>query len=153
MTYYAPGQYDGQITSQGFDVSTQKKTPFFWLTVDISADGLETYSREVRMYLTDKTVDRTIERLRSIGFTGGSFKDLEPGGSCSLVGTIVTLECKHEDGYERWDFPAPSGGGMSSEHKDGVARKLDALFGKALKGSGSQAPATEPEPDSGDIPF
>jgi len=98
VTYYAPGQYDGQITSQGFDVSTQKKTPFFWLTVDISADGLETYSREVRMYLTDKTVDRTIERLRSIGFTGGSFKDLEPGGSCSLVGTIVTLECKHEDG-------------------------------------------------------
>ena len=162
MTYYAPGTYDCQIVDQGFDVSKEKKTPFLWLSFQPAAlvnldgstvDCTEHYDREVRMYLTEKTVERHIQRLRDIGFTGSSFKDLEPGGTCNLAEKVASIECKHEDGYERWDFPAPSGGGLSSEHKDGVARKLDALFGKALKGSASQAPVTEPEPDSGDIPF
>lgn len=131
MTYYEPGIYDCQIMGQGFDESSQKKTPFFWINVSVNADGFESYDREVRMYLTDGTIERALARLKQLGWDGSSFKSLEPGGNCQLAGTIVTLECKHEDGYERWDFPAPAGGG-SSEHQDGVARKLDALFGKAL---------------------
>ena len=137
MAYYEPGYYECVIRDQGFDVSKEKKTPCFWLPfVPITSQGDGEYRRMVHLWLTDKTIDNVVARLRLLGWEGTSFKDLEPGGF-SLKGKSVRLRCDHEQHddkiYEKWEFPPPEGSGQQAENVDGVARKLDALFDKALK--------------------
>lgn len=151
MAHYEQGYYECQISDQGFDVSKEKKTPCFWLR--FMPEGGE-YEREVKLWLTDKTIESAVSRLRSLGWEGNSFRDLEPGGH-SFAGTVVRLRCEHsQDGdkvYENWEFPAPE---SNSENKNGVAKKLDTLFAKALKGGKSAAKAVPAVvEDDGDIPF
>ena len=151
MAYYEPGRYECIIRSQGFELSKEKKTPCFWLSfMPITSEGDGAYSRTVQLWLTDKTIDNVVARLRTLGWEGTSFKDLEPGGF-TFIGKTVWLRCDHEQHddriYEKWEFPPPEGSGQQAENVDGVARKLDALFGKALKGGKvSMANAAYSEP-------
>ena len=144
MAHYQPGMFKCKVVEQGFAESKVKATPYFWIRfVPVATpDGpcTEQYEREIEMYLTEKTVDRQIDRLRSMGWQGNEFKDLEPGGF-TLKGVTVKLVCRHEQVdsavYERWDFPAPEGSGGREEHNTSVARKLDALFRNKLGNNGS----------------
>ncbi len=171
-TYYEPGRYACRVIAQGFGESKKKKTPYFFLAVkpiglrdpadpDGRLLGCADYPREVQLYISDAAAQYTIERLRLLGYRGDSFRDLEPGGSFSLVDSEIELECKHEtnDGetYDRFGFPFES---EPAENVEGVAKKLDGLFGKELrktapkKGTNS-TPEPEPEPVGAgdDIPF
>jgi len=174
MSYYQEGLYEVRFKSQGFSESKEKKTPFFFLTFDpvnlILGDDIHPvdarYECKVDLWLTEKTVERTVENLRTIGWEGNSFRDLEPGGF-SFEGVVGHLRCSHEQNgekvYDKWDFPAT--GGVKVEHVSGMAKKLDALFGKALKASKPAAkavekpvPVTVPEDagsveDADEIPF
>lgn len=147
MTYFDQGKYLVEITAQGFDESKEKKTPFFWLTfVPLGRINPEDpggvlipcheYEREIRLWLTEKAAPYTISRLRSLGWSGDSFGELEPGGEFTFVGKHVKLRCthKHENGktYDVWDFPPA---GNDAHHNEGVARRLDSLFGKELRKS------------------
>lgn len=166
MAKFAPGLYQVRITKQGFDESKEKKTPFFWLgfipegVFGQAEDGSEAlyqcddYPRSITFYLTDKTVDRTRDNLMSLGWDGNRFQDLEPGGAHSFDGVITKLECRHEQNsdkvYEKWEFPGP--GATPKENKPGLARNLDALFGKAKKPPvikpAGKPPAARPAPAS-----
>jgi len=169
VPYYEQGNYDCIVQAQGFGVSKVKRTPYFWLQVQpCKHNGEELlnsqYSREVQLYLTDKTVDRVIAQLRGIGWDGESWKDLEVDGDHSFKNVNVQLICEHEQGengtvYDRFRFPSPDM--ATPEQTKGVAKKLDALFGKALKGKGKPAAKPKPvvpevaadEPEDDDIPF
>ena len=162
MAHYAEGLYECIIRDQGFDESREKRTPCFWLRfVPVKSNGHhvdQDYEREVKLWLTDKTICQVVERLRTMGWTGSSFKDLEPGGF-SFEGTNVQLRCFHSEVngkvYENWEFPPPATPG--SENKSTVAKKVDALFGKALKAKATNAstsanPASTVDDDDA-VPF
>ena len=146
MANYGQGMYDCIIRDQGFDESKEKKTPYLWLRfTPVKHNGTpidDGYDREVKLYLTDATVGRVVERLRGLGWQGSSFKELEPGGEQTFNGVNVILRCLHRQQgdkvYEDWDFPAPAS--PQPDNKAGVAKKLDALFGKALKTTRGSAP-------------
>jgi len=152
VTYYAPGTYECEIVNHGIGVSDKKKTPFIWLEVkplrtgDTAVAG--EYTRMVNLYLTEKTSKRVVEQLRSLGWDGDSFRSLE-NGSYSFAGTKAEFECSHEpyDGkqYERWNFPAPKQ--TTPEAVTGAGKRLDALFGAALKAVPKKPKPTPPEPE------
>ncbi len=146
MAHYSPGRYRCQITEQGFSESKEKKTPCFAIKIKPTAlydatngdllqcDGFE---RTVTLWLTENTVENAIRNVRSLGFTGSSFRELDPEvpGHTSLVGMEVDFVCDHEDyngkAMERWEFPPPEARPL--ERVSGLSKKLDALFGKSLK--------------------
>lgn len=148
MAFYEPGRYVVQVVDQGFGSSKQKLTPYFCLTVRplarvVSADEHEAvrdqYERYIMLYLTDKTVESVISRLRRLGWNGTSFSQLDPENDeyHSFVGAEVLATCEHEQmgdkTYERWRLPLSSGPAMQHEPEKGITRKLDARFGKVLK--------------------
>jgi hypothetical protein len=169
-TYYSPGDYLCKIVGQGFAESKDKKTPFLFLVVrpvaqfGLNPEGEEqqypvdaNYERTVSLWLTDKTVERTAERLVELGWQGSDWNDLAPGGACDLTGTELRLTCTHElyedKTREKWDFPYSGG---VAQHDPKVGKKLNAMFAKALrKPSGpARSPATAARGPSGDdIPF
>jgi hypothetical protein len=159
--YYQPGDYLCKIVNQGFAESKDKKTPYLFLVVrpvaqyGMSDEGEQEYpvemqyDRTVSLWLTDKTVERTAERLCEIGWAGADWNDLAPGGVCDLTGTELRLTCVHElynnEPREKWDFPFS---GVPVQHDPSVSKKLNALFGKALKGhqAGAAKPARQAAP-------
>jgi hypothetical protein len=132
-------------TSQGFGESKQKGTPYFFATFEpiafIADDGTEETGipkdrRDVELYITENTADRVVNNLRSIGWKGSTFANLDPGvaGYHDLAGVEAVLECKLEtyEGKERdkWEFPRPP---RHSELGKDAKKSLDRLAGKALK--------------------
>ena len=163
MAYYEPGRYVVQVVDQGFGNSKQKLTPYFCLTVRpiarvISADEQEIvrdqYERYIMLYLTDKTVENVIARLRRLGWDGMSFSHLDPENEeyHSFRGAEVLATCEHEQSgdktYERWRLPLGGGGRSVHEAEQGITRKLDARFGKVLKSTATKSgarPAKKPQ--------
>lgn len=146
MAHYAPGRYRCQITEQGFSESKEKKTPCFAIKIKPTAaydptNGdlvqCEAYERTVTLWLTENTVENAIRNVRSLGFDGASFRELDPEvpGHTSLVGVEFDFQCSHEEyegkQMERWEFPPPEA--RPIERVSGLSKKLDALFGKSLK--------------------
>ena len=142
MTHYTKGRYVVTVISHGFNKSKKKETPFIWIQFR-PKDGK--YERTVELYLTKKTVERVIKRLRLLGWAGEKFAELE---THSFEGVETELVCEHEhsDGndYERWVFPPPAGrtGPISDPS---VPKKLDALFGAELRKKGPAAAVATPD--------
>ena len=100
-----------------------------------------------------------LDRLRKCGFEGNKFEQLD------LVGKTIEVECSDgDDGKgnpkDNWNLP---GGGAPLTNDAGVARTLNAIFGRKLQ-QGTSAPATPasapetPVPagspvDDEDVPF
>jgi hypothetical protein len=165
-THYQAGKYRCQIVEQAFSESKEKKTPFFGIKVkptgfyDVTTGdlvGCSDFDRQVQMYLTDNTVEHVIRNLRTLGFTGDSFKLLDPEmpGHHSLVGTEADFVCKHEpyDGGigEKWELHF-IGESRPLEKVSGLSKKLDALFGKQMKGSAGPKAAPARAADAGGVP-
>lgn len=158
--YYEPGDYLCKIVGQGLGESKEKKTPFVFLTVQpvaqyaMGEEGEQEYpvatqyDRTVQLWLTEKTVERSAERLCELGWAGSDWNDLAPGGVCDLTGNEVRLSCSHESwndqSREKWDFPF----GGSAHHDPSVGKKLNALFSKALKKPAKSQPARRTAPDA-----
>ena len=166
MATYDTGKYLCEVIGQGFgELPNEKKTPYFFLEVKplglinpSDPDGAllycDDFPRTANMFLTEAATPYTIDRLRSLGWNGTSFKDIEPTGSHSFAGQRIELVCTHDTKgdktYDRFDFPM-MGGGASAESDPSIARKMDALYGKALQttmpaSAPQQAPAAEEPP-------
>ena len=173
-TYKDMTRYACEITQQGFGESKEKGTPSFFIVFEpvgeIDKDDpnhqfeCPNFERKLDLWLTENTVDSHIKTLRTWGFTGSSFRDLDPEtGSCSLVGTTIELLCKHQEYngkvYDKFEIPFEG----SMERQESVAKvasKLDNLFGKKLKTAApKQAAKAQPvaaavsDEGSDDIPF
>jgi len=146
--FYQEGAYSGTVIEQGFGESKEKKTPFFFLKVKVEAteDGQpvdKQYERTVTRYITETTVEYLAEDLKALGFQwNDSFSDLHPLNPKhhSFVGQSIPLYCKWEGEYERWQISRPLGGGQQVDQLGSAEmRKLDNMFGKAMKGGAPAA--------------
>jgi len=171
--FYAEGAYRGTVIEQGFGQSKEKKTHFFFLKVKIEADENgqpveKSYERTVTRYITEATVEYFAKDLKALGFEWrDSFNDLHPAvpSHHSFVGQSVDLYCKHEGEYEKWQISRPMGGGQQVEQLGSAEmRKLDNMFGRAMKGGATpatprSAPARQAQPvaaggiSDDDVPF
>jgi hypothetical protein len=171
--YYSEGKYLFKVVDQGFGESAKKQTPFFYLRgtplariIDGAEDPCERqYERDITLYLSEKAVDGTIDRLRGLGWQGSSFKELDVTGSVTFVGQVITVFCKHEVNdagtWEGWGLPFEATSEKPPKPKSDprIASKLDAMFGKSLKSTAiaTPKPAAIPKPaavrDDVDVPF
>lgn len=154
-----PGKYRFTVTAQGFSQG-KNGTPFFFLegtpAAIIYPDGqeydCEHYSRTIKLYITDKTVDARRRELEKLGFTG-PFSNLEPtkAGHHSFVGNDIEATCQHEPGtgdnasktFEKWELPFEGSQREATANTPGIASKLDSLFGKKA-GPATPAPKKAP---------
>lgn len=163
--YYDPGRYWGKITRQALGQSS-KGNPQLVITFlvlgrmnpeDPEGELLpcgQNYERSVYRTITDKTIDYVLEDLATLGFNGTSFGQLDPGvaNHQSFIGQELALSCNHEPHYETgqprevWGIARDGSGPVIKPLEPQAVRKLDALFGKALKAHKPAAkPAVKPE--------
>lgn len=151
MPFYDEGRYQCKIVSQAFGESKTKKTPFFALTIVPIAyfhaglpepEPVRQEERTVYLYFTEKTMESVCRDLRSLGFVGDKFSELDPDNPDhqSLVDQTAEFYCKIESykddkgterSGEKWQL-AFSGVRIAPLDTKGK-RQLDALFGKHLK--------------------
>jgi len=107
--------------------------------------------RTVFLYLTEKSIERTIDELRSLGFDKDSFKFLLPEtpGYVNLNGVECALQCRHETYQgktkDKWSIAGGGGPNIKALDTAGV-RQLDALYGKALKAKPAAKPTNGAKP-------
>jgi hypothetical protein len=162
---YDRGNYQCEITGQGFgEIANEKKTPYYFLDVnplyrvnpnDPDGQGIacETQRRSVKLWLTAPAIELTIERLRSLGWEGTKFSEIDADGSFSFRGTKVVLECTHRmyegETYDDFGFMPM---GKTTASTPGVAKNMDALFGASLKGAAAKKPKPTPKPKPANEP-
>ena len=165
------GKYKFRVDAQGFG-EAETGTAFFFLEgepVAFLQDGqeydCEHNKRTIKVYISEKTIDRVRGDLEKLGFSG-KFAQLDPGSPNhhSFVGSEIVVDCKHEPGtgqnsgktYEKYELPYE---GATIEHKSGVASKLDTLFGKKMGPASKPAPKRQAQPvgngpgGKDDVPF
>ncbi len=146
--YYPTGAYKDTIVEQALS-ENDKGTAFVALKVKVNGlpANLEDYERTITLYITDAAVPYTVEKLRVVGYDRQNWKDIDPAthGYFNFVGIEAPLYCKHETGdkgtFEKWDISTPRAGKMLEPIEPSKLRKLDMMFGNALKG-GAPAPVT-----------
>ena len=152
--YYPQGSYSGRVLRTELGASS-KGTPQFTVTCQIleahdqfgSAPVDQSYERTVYLYLTEnpKSIEITAKQLKVLGFKSSKVSALK---DADFTDVDIPLYCKHEE-YEgemreRWSINTPREHREAKPVDPSELRKLDALFGKALK---AQA-APEPQPDN-----
>ena len=156
---FSQGVYTGVVKEAVLtESSTGTPTVAVKFTVTHFGDGeKEAVPRELDRtayhYITEKSVEFTAKALRSLGYEGDNFRGLEEPGC--LVGVDGLFYCKHEvyNGEEKEKWSIASGGGESEIKPldQAKARKLDALFGKALA-SAPKRVGTPPAPSRASVP-
>ncbi len=150
MAYYGEGVWQCKVVKQGFEMG--QFGPQFVLT--IAPQGAEKqFEQKLFMPFLDengepaKHIDKTIAALKFLGFVGEpSQLDPESKNHHSFVGQTIPCYCTHKadkEGkiWERWYVNTPKAAPTPVDNP--MLRKLDALFGKALKGNGK--PADKPK--------
>ncbi|KKM85371.1 hypothetical protein LCGC14_1289830, partial [marine sediment metagenome] len=119
MSKYPEGEYRCEITGQGFDESKVKRTPCFFLDIepvarldpaDRNGHGtrVHRYRRIVKIWLTKEAMPWTMRRLRSLGWKGSDFSEIDSDGRHSFVGLQIRLVCEHDGEYDNFEFPPDS---------------------------------------------
>jgi hypothetical protein len=171
--YYNQGTHTAEIVGQEF-VETEYGTQF---VVRIMPEGGE-YERSVFLGLTDEhgkpakfensagetinVADQSLEVIAYLGLPDQRLSRLDPGHPehVSFIGQRVTCYCQHKvkDGKtgERWYINTPRALPGKPVEK-GALKKLDSLFGRALKDKVKQQPAAPSEakqdPQTADDPM
>jgi hypothetical protein len=157
MPHYEKGRYKATVTAQGFSESKEKKTPYLFLEVApfeaLGASVLpeKIYRREIKRYVTEKTINRLIEDLRGIGWNGTKLSELDPSNPShhSFIDQEIEVDCDHDGEFDRFDLAyEPS---TQAESMPGIASKLDKLYGKALVAAAPAKKAT-PKPAAAAVP-
>lgn len=175
LTYENGGRYRGKITNWGLSPSSGKGTPQFWVSFipiyqinPMDPEDTKTCPSEERTIfrpITEGTIDYVAQDLEKLGYDRADFDGLDPNSSAafSFKDTEFDAVCRH-DTYEgktreKWEF-AFGGGLQLTPLATNEVKKLNALFGKRLKGkpgngrhSQSGTTSTEPEPSSEPVPF
>jgi hypothetical protein len=153
-TYYPQGTHKAEITNQGF-VSGQYGWQFILIIRPVDGE----HNRTVYLSLINEDGDRheyadkSIEVLRYLGFQGEDTDlgrlDPEQSNHHSFVGISVEAYCKHKtkengDTIEQWYINTPRAGAVVQSLDKAALRKLNTLFGKALKVKDESATPNSP---------
>jgi hypothetical protein len=164
-TTYANGKYEAEILDQGFEESSTKHTPYFFLQLRIlgrydAQDKLQeclNYERTYQQYLANDTgVDILKSDLKALGVEVTDLTQLDPGCPkfINLVGRKIDVVCKLETYQgaqrERWSIYRS----RKKLNLDSV-RALNDRFGHLLRdGNGQAKPAPGvAAPNKADAPF
>lgn len=157
---FEKGLYLGKCISQFMGQSeNDNKTPYFALRFQIMAritrenELANTHEgeRTVYLYLSDKAMDMAVEVLTFLGYQKESLRFLDPTveNHHSFVGREVDLWCKVEtyqgDTKEKWSISTPREQHQAVPIEQSELRRLDAMFGKALKSKPPTKPAVQQE--------
>ncbi len=84
------------------------------------------------MYLTEAAAPYAFEKLKYLGWDGKRLGDLDPDepDHHSFVNAIITVRNEPDSEYDNFDLVRD--GGSQTEHKTGLAAKLDRVYGKTL---------------------
>lgn len=177
-THYKAGTHLIQITNQGFgEANNENRTPFFFIEFRVLAElvGKENpqqvihdkqYPRTIELMFSNKSIEYVRKKLARLGWTGDDFEELDPHRRPfhSFIDKQTEAKCEHEDGWERWDLVWDGDSSKPKESVEGVARKLNALFGKSRTSTPPAQPTAQPaaapadatkaaSPPDDDIPF
>ncbi len=161
--YCEMGRYWGRVTHQKLGKSSngnpQIMVSFVILgkvnAADPEGDLLpvtQQYERTVFRVITDKTIEWVMQDLDKLGWTGEDWATFDEGHPqcCSIVGAELAFSCKHEAHYltgeprEVWSVAQDNPGLAVVPLETSELRKLNALFGKALKGRQKSEPKAQP---------
>ena len=173
-TFYKEGTYLGEVTDQAISKSSTGTFQFvlrFKVLAQKSEDGQfydldKQYERTMYRAITDKTVEYVVKEVQAMGYEGNGWAGLDPStpGYHSFAGKEIEVVCKHDE-YdnnisEKWEFPrGATSKALEVKHLDSSEkRQLDAMFGKALKGSAKPTPRPAPAQAAAvitddDVPF
>lgn len=173
--YYKTGLHVGECIGQFMGQSeSEKQTPYFALKFKIVARvenekecPVEAGERTVYLYLSEAALEMTIDAVTYLGFDKDSVRFLNPDTQnfYNFAGKVADLWCKIEEykgqSKEKWSISLPRKPATPIDDKD--MRRLDDLFGKAIKSripmaprvqapAASAEPAPEPKSGNGVIP-
>lgn len=157
--FYSKGLYAGECIEQFMGQSDSgKKTPYLGLRFKIlarieneqevaCADG----ERTVYLYLSDAAMEIAIEAITHLGYDKDSLKFLNPNqpGFYNFAGKVCDLWCGIEEYQgktkEKWSISTPRERKAVTPVDDKELRRLDSLFGKAIRAKrGPGIPAVAP---------
>jgi hypothetical protein len=162
---YAKGKYLVEILDQGYEESSTKRTPGFFLQVRVTGrygpkgdlEECPQLERTYRQYLANDVgvnILRGILKAIDVCVTDLTQLDPEAPNHVSLVGRLIDMICDHESYQgktrERWDIPRS----RKKLDLNGVLA-LNNKFGHLLKDGNGQAkpsPAVT-KPNDSNVPF
>jgi hypothetical protein len=164
-TTYTTGKYQAEILDQGFEESSTKHTPYFFLQLRIlgrydAQDELQEcpmYERTYQQYLANDTGVGILKGdLKALGIDVTDLTQLDPGCPkfINLVGRRIDVLCKPETYQgrqrERWSIYRS----RKKLNQDSV-RALNDRFGHLLRDGNGQANPTPgvTTPNTTDTPF
>lgn len=149
MANYGLGRYLVELLGQqGFSEAGTGTTQFYmkfqvmaiWSHEDGQWHQVETAERTLYKALTANTAQYFAEDLRALGYTGNSFGPLDmrhPQAHIFQGEIEMTCQIETYNGKTREKWNIVRGSGREERAIDGQAvKKLDALYGKALKETG-----------------
>jgi hypothetical protein len=164
--HYDVGTYKTEVSGQGFTVASTG-TIQFWLRfvvlerVQPFNDNLDKYTRTLFLPITEKTADRVMYSLNTIGFEGDNFDDVNPlhKGYHSFVGLQLEMLCTHEPDQdnqpkERWSLQRVS----ATPAEDTAVHNLNRFLSsnkkssRAAAGTGVVPPSHKDGVNDADIP-
>lgn len=162
--FYESGRYACKITSQAMG-EAGTGNPQFVLRFKVMGlvdpgdpsryiPAPQQFERTFYRTITEKTIEYFVEDLRTLGFTGKSFKELDPATDDfhDFRGSDVDMWCAHEDDSkggqrEKWSIARQVGEFEVKPIDSKKLRELDNLFGKHLKNlKGEPKPQAAPQP-------
>lgn len=145
-TNFRPGRYMAKVTWQAMSESSNGNPQLilkFMPTGMIRENDTENlevcYELEQTVWITftEKSMDFAAEQLAAIGFTGNSFRQLDPQilGHQSFVGDMIQVFCEHNvwEGTKRDRWGVVTTASAPKPIATEKYSKLDAIFGKYLK--------------------
>ena len=138
--FYDEGNYLGEITDQAIGAAGTGNAQFvlrFRVLSHANGDPvMKQYERTLYRIITEKTQSFVQQDLDTLGYTGSSFRQLDPGieGFQDLTGQQVEFYCAHEENLkgemrEKWSIahgPRPI---KCDPLTESDYRRLDAMFG------------------------
>lgn len=154
--FYAPGRYICEMTDQGLSTASTGTPQIVWRFLVLETDRREQvpaqYERTIYRAVTERTMPYVLDDLRTLGFRGDSFKELDPNNPDhqSFKGVQFVAFCNHEEGQdgktrEKWGI-VNEGSFEIKPMESKKVRELDALFGKELKKLKADTATTERRP-------
>lgn len=140
--HYSEGRYIVEILSQALGKTSNGNAQIALKVLVISHEDGEPctqYERTIYRVITEKTIPYVVEDLRALGYSRDSFRFIDPNdpNHHSFAGQQITAFCSHQEYQgktnERWSVYTGGGALDVKPLESSEARKLDALFGKALK--------------------
>lgn len=156
---YLKGYYEGEIQSQAFvQLPNANKTMALELVVrldkkvaiDQTKTDVEPGLRTVTLFLTEKTIKFTREKLAELGLPlGTDLGILEPTHpNCfSLKGKRAVIRNKEDEGekqYGKWELAQSKPPEIGRKSDPSVAQRVSAMFGGSTPASSGAMPSEMP---------